>query len=210
LTKPIKSIFYWIGFGIAIIFVVMPVNIFALLINLLIKEPIGLQAEFNPTSFWMFYGLLTLFAIISEFIIALYYHFQLRKGKVPFGDGYGYGMWDYFLRETTSRKIVLLILLLLVSAIAEEIIFRYMALNFFIGIGIPILIAITISAVIFGLAHYSNGGWIYIVNSSFAGFIFALAFLEMGIITAWILHFMWNGLILFQMFIPKLYEIKEK
>jgi membrane protease YdiL (CAAX protease family) len=63
---------------------------------------------------------------------------------------------------------------------------------------------------VFGFAHYSNGGYAYVINSTFAGFIFGLAFLEMGLLSAWILHFFWNFLVLFQMFFPKITGEKEK
>jgi membrane protease YdiL (CAAX protease family) len=155
----------------------------------------------------MYFGILTIFAIISETIIGVYYYLAEEK-SYPIETGYG--IWDYFIINRSIRNYIVLFALLTVSAVMEEIIFRFILMNFLLRFNIGIIYVVIITSILFGLAHYQNGGWIYCVNSVLAGFVFAIVFIEMGLITAWLLHLFWNFIVIFQMFLPLLYEKKEK
>ena len=65
---------------------------------------------------------------------------------------------------------------------------------------------IIFSSLLFGLAHYTNGGWVFTINSTFAGFFFALCYLEMGLIGAWGLHFLWNFIVVTEMLVPAFFS----
>lgn len=192
----------------SLILLFLPFNIFyEILTNFLIQNPTGLKNSISWNDFWMYFGLLTFFAFISEFIIAtMYYYFAEKDYPVESG----YGVWDYFLVDMSWKKGLILITLLMVSAVAEEIIFRYFLLNIFLMLGLYVILAVAIASILFGLAHYGNGGWIYCVNSTFAGIFFCLAFLQHGIMFAWALHFFWNFIVIIQMFLPKLYQQSEE
>jgi membrane protease YdiL (CAAX protease family) len=152
--------------------------------------------------FGYYYFWLVIFAIVSETIIGLYY----RYSTVEYPTESGYGIWDYFIEEPNYKKVILLLVLLGIASIFEEIVFRFFFINILIRFSVAIPIIIIITALVFGLAHYNNGGWIYTVNSTFAGFIFAFTFIQFGLITVWILHFLWNFLVVYQMYLPQLYE----
>ena len=203
----LKQFLVWIFLITITILMFRPINIFYLLIgNFLLQDPIGMIYIFDTVKFFMYFGFLTIFAIVSETIIALYYYYSEEK---IYPTETGYGIWDYFLKNRSIKNFVLLLALLTVSAVMEEIIFRFILMNFMLKFNIALIYAIIISSILFGLAHYQNGGWIFCVNSTFAGFIFSFAFVEMGLITAWFLHFFWNAIIIFQMFLPLLYEKKK-
>jgi hypothetical protein len=55
-------------------------------------------------------------------------------------------------------------------------------------------------SMIFGYAHFENGGWLYVINSFFAGLVFFFFFLQYGLLGSWALHFAWNFLVIAQMF----------
>jgi len=204
----IKQFIAWILIIIIIILMFLPTNIFYIFIGkILLQDPIGMIYIFDAVKFFMYFGLLTLFAIVSETIIGLYYYFSKEK---TYPTEKGYGIWDYFIVNRSIKNFILLLALLTVSAVMEEIIFRFILMNFMLRFNIALIYVIIISSILFGLAHYQNGGWIYCVNSIFAGFIFAFAFIEMGLMTVCFLHFFWNFIVIFQMFLPLLYEKKTK
>lgn len=196
-----KQVSYYFILIIIIALMFFPLNPFYELFGRRFEDALGTHHSFDPILFGFYFFWLFIFAIISQTIIALY--FRYKYGGVPVAEGYG--TWDYFLDNTTFTKIFLLVVLLTVASIFEEIIFRYLIMNFLYGVGLPLILVIIVSSVIFGLAHYGNGGWIYCINSTFAGFIFAFIFLDSGLLTAWFLHFLWNFLVIYQLFLPKLY-----
>lgn len=201
-----KRAFTWILIMFILVLIFQPTNIFYdLLGKNFLQSPVGMIYIFDAVKFFMYFGLLTLFAIVSETIIGLYYYFSKEK---LYPTETGYGIWDYFVVNRSIRNFVLLLSLLTVSAVMEEIIFRFILMNFMLRFGVALVYVVIISSILFGLAHYQNGGWIYCVNSIFAGFIFAFIFVEMGLMTAWFLHFFWNFIVIFQMFLPLLYEKK--
>lgn len=201
-----KRIITWLFLIVIIVLIFQPTNIFYdLLGKNLLQSPVGMIYIFDTVKFFMYFGLLTIFAIVSETIIGLYYYFSKEK---LYPTETGYGIWDYFVVNRSIRNFILLLSLLTVSAVMEEIIFRFILMNFMLRFNIALIYVIIVSSLLFGLAHYQNGGWIYCVNSIFAGFIFAFVFVEMGLMTAWFLHFFWNFIVIFQMFLPLLYEKK--
>jgi len=182
----------------------LPTNIFyQILIVGIFHNPIGLQVRFDLEAFFSYYGLLSLFAIIADTIIAVILYRQMKGKKIKLEEAkpYEYGVWDYFLIDTDWKKVLELFALLTVSAIAEEIIFRFFLINIFTSFQMHFILAIFISSIIFGLMHYINGGWIFIINSTFAGIFFGFAFYYFGIVFSLTLHFFWNILVIFQMFI---------
>ena len=109
-------------------------------------------------------------------------------------------LFDYFLTDTDYKKFIELVVFLTVAAIFEEIIFRFLLINALLLVSLPLIFAISISSILFGLAHYGNGGWAFVVNSLFSGFCFSIIFVDYGFwMSSW-LHFVWNFLIIAQMF----------
>jgi membrane protease YdiL (CAAX protease family) len=206
----IKEFLSWIFVIISLVLLFSPVNIFYEFAGrFLFSQSYGLKFNFEWTSFFMYYGILVFLSILAELIIALYYRFS-EKG---YPKDSGYGVWDYFLKKTTPQKLILLLALLSIASIIEEIVFRFTFFNILliVDFGEYTLISILIiTSLAFGLAHYQNGGWIYCVNSTMAGFVFGLAFINLGLWFAWALHFAWNFLIIFQMFLPKIYGKKTE
>lgn len=195
---------YWLFILFAFAMIFLPLNVFTILLDeILLPDPVGRETNFSFTLFFMYYGFLSLFAIISEFLIALYYRYQMEQGKALEKEE-GYSIWHYFLIDTTFKKVLILLALLSIASVMEEIVFRYILGNVLLRFNLPLFLVVIITSIIFGLMHYSNGGWVFTINSTFAGIFFFLAFYQMGLITAWLLHFLWNFLIIFQMFLPKL------
>jgi len=197
-----QLLYYFILLGILLL-IFLPLNIFYVFIGEpLFNDAIGISFNFDFILFGYFYFWLTIGAIISQTIIALFYRFA--RHTIP--ESKGYGIWDYFLQDISIINVFLLLALLSVASIFEEIVFRFLIINILDVTGLNIILIIIISAIIFGLAHYNNGGWIFCINSTWAGIIFAISFIQMGILSAWFLHFLWNFLVVYQMFIPKIYE----
>lgn len=199
------SIIFICGFPIIIFFTY---NIYHNIIFALLINPIGLESNFDFNKIVMYYGYLTLFAILSEVII-LFYYYKKYKG-IPSEESYG--LWGWFIKDLSWKKVFLLILLLSIASFFEEIMFRFMIINIGLTFGIHLLILIIASTIIFGLMHYQNGGWLYTINSTFAGIFFALCFIELGLYPVTFLHFLWNFLVVFQMLFPYWLDnaLKEK
>ena len=190
----------------ALILLVLPFNIFYeiftnILLKNFLKNPVGLENNLDLLAFFAFYGLLSLFAILSEFIIILYVHYKIKGKTVIYEEEEPkFGTWDYFLTDTDYKKFIELVVYLTVAAIFEEIIFRFFLINALLLVSLPLIFAISISSIHFGLAHYGNGGWAFVVNSLFSGFCFSIIFIDYGFwMSSW-LHFVWNFLIIAQMF----------
>jgi membrane protease YdiL (CAAX protease family) len=197
----------WLFVVASLMLLFSPINVFyEFLGKHIFSKLYGIQFNFDWVSFFMYYGILVLLSLLAELIIALYYRFSNK----PYPKQSGYGMWDYFLKEITPQKVILLLGLLSVASIIEEIVFRFTFFNILIHLQLQysLLTILIISSVAFGLAHYQNGGWIYCVNSMMAGFVFGVAFIQLGMWFAWALHFAWNFLIVFQMFLPLIYGRK--
>jgi len=123
-------------------------------------------------------------------------------------------LYEHFLVEPTPRKITILSLLLTVAAFEEEIIYRYFIINLLAIFPVfwgspPLPSAITIiiiSAVIFGFAHRQNGNVIYVINSMLGGVVFAWFFMVYGIMGGFILHLVWNAIVIVQQWIAIKYS----
>ncbi|MFX1453766.1 MAG: CPBP family intramembrane glutamic endopeptidase [Promethearchaeota archaeon] len=211
--RDMERVLNYIYVGIALFLLVLPFNIFYeiftnILLKNLLENPVGLQVRFNITVFFAYYGLLSLFSIIATFIIALIYYYQSKKTKevviviaAEEDTTPTFGTWEYFLTDTDYKKFFMLIVFLTFAAIFEEILFRFFLINLLLMFAIPIFVAIIISGIIFGLAHYGNGGWHFVVNSIFSGIIFGFSFYYYGLFFSTFLHFCWNFLVVAQMFI---------
>lgn len=162
-----------------------------------------------------YFGILSIVSFIIEFSVVIYYYYSPIRispedmNKTP-------TLFEYFLTDRSAKKWFLLISLLVFASIYEEIVYRYFYINLFIFIMgifiIPIVpsiyVSILLASFLFGMAHRENGGWSYVINSLFAGIIFSLCFIWYGIITSWILHLLWNMLIILQQLVTILWKEK--
>lgn len=153
------------------------------------------------------YFKLILMAIFIDLLWSLY--IRHTNSEVVIADNLA-PLWEYFLGSNRNViRTIVLITFLAVAAFFEELFYRFIVLNLTSSImvvfgstntSIIFYVSVLLSSLWFGWAHYGNGGWIYVLNSFFAGVIFALAYINHGIIASWLLHFLWNGLIMIQLF----------
>lgn len=158
---------------------------------------------------WMDLSLMLVVSVVLELLYAGYLYRHPKEEVEPDNTNW---MWSYFLTKRNWKKIVLLALLLIVAAFYEELIYRYLFLNIMVEwdfLYTYIWIPIIISSAFFGYAHKDNGGWFYVTNSFFAGIIFCHAYLVAGLNGSWILHLVWNALIVTQMLINILMNTKR-
>jgi len=197
-----------IGFFILLNLAIIPLFASENILNTVITrffltDPIGLTMNFDGLMFWALYGLLGFFAIVSEFIVVFY----LFKNRTLASEEEDLGMWSYFAMNPSIKKAIYLFSLLSVASIVEEIVFRFILINIGIKYNFPIPLIVIVSSLVFGIAHFKNGNsWIFVPNPTFAGIMFSIAFLQMGLFSAWLLHFFWNFLVVFQMVIPVILE----
>jgi hypothetical protein len=68
---------------------------------------------------------MVVFSVIAQIIIlAILIYINKYKQKVE-TEGEGYGIWDYFLRKPTLKKILAFFIFISVASLWEEIVFRY-------------------------------------------------------------------------------------
>ena len=205
--KSLVLVLFLIGFFCTLI----PFNPFYL--GLDVALPIKWYVPIINWEFFMWfsaaYGWLTLFALVAMAIIVFYFKRKTRS------KGTGRSMresskkdvvtpiFDNFIEQPTFRKILVLLFLLIIASFVEEVIYRYAVFNFiYLALSaipaISMIVATIASGLIFGWAHKDNGYVVYIVNSSLAGFVFAIMFVQYGLDGAWLLHFAWNLLVVFE------------
>lgn len=150
----------------------------------------------------VYYSLLVLGGFLAQFIIIQILNRRRAEG-ITISRGEGYTRWDYFVQEPSGSKIALLVLYLLMASFAEEVIYRYFifqAIYFpfaiYSWVFIGVILATIISAIIFGVAHRVNGFFGYVVNSMIGGLFFGLFFFYWGLFGSWMLHFLWNFLVI--------------
>lgn len=202
---------YYISFFaiiLGLILFLLPTNIFYFRLDVIFPlkwwDASTLSSEFWLHKFWEYYGWLTIFSFISMVLTILY----LKRKNIRISSGSGgdkvSSIFQYFIERPTFKKIFILSMLLIVASFMEEIIYRYTIFNFMLLIQIPFVLAVLISALIFGVAHSGNGFIIYVINSSFAGIFFAICFYEYGLIASWLLHLFWNVLVVVEQYITLL------
>jgi hypothetical protein len=148
--------------------------------------PIKFFIPLNMVFLWdllVYYSLLVLGSFLAQFIIIQILVRRKKKKLTIRSEHEEYSLWDYFIQKPS--------------------IYRYFIFEgfywFFYIYGLNLLgliVATTISAFLFGLAHKSNGFFGYVVNSMIGGIFFGLFFFQWGLFGSWMLHFFWNFLVI--------------
>lgn len=168
--------------------------------------PIRIYYPMNTMFFYdmlVYYTLLVFGSFLTQFII-IQMLVRYKQKEIPIkSDDDGGSLWDYFIQDATPKKTLTLILFLLVASLSEEIIFRYFL---FQAILLPfqfiywnifgMILATAVTSLLFGIAHRSNGFFGYVVNSIIGGVFFGLFFYQWGLFGSWMLHFLWNFLVI--------------
>lgn len=206
-----RKLLLFIEIIIAIIIIIIPVNFFYLRIDQCTLcyswfNPYMLDPQFWYKDLMAGYGLLTLLSVAAMVMMILYYKSKKRQLTRIGSDSENdvvTNMFDAFLTGSQKgKKFITLALLLISASLVEEITYRWLIINGLTVIDIPFIshpiVIIIVSSIAFGWAHEANGFILYVFNSSLAGVIFALFYMSYGLLPVWILHLLWNTLIVIE------------
>ncbi|MFX1501753.1 MAG: type II CAAX prenyl endopeptidase Rce1 family protein [Promethearchaeota archaeon] len=103
-------------------------------------------------------------------------------------------VFQFFTKDLTYKKVILLIILFPLVALIEELIYRSLLLSILIYyLNLDFFLSIIIVSVIFGSVHYSTSkNWSHVISTFVSSIIYSLALIQLGLLYPWIFHLMTN------------------
>ena len=172
--------------------------------SLMIKGP-----NFN------FYGISTSFdyGIIFFFLIFMGVFILINRQESTNKESKNGNLTQIFKFLTTNpstNKKLLLLMLISSLTLCEEVFFRYLLINMIISYtNLDLLFTIMLVSLVFALLHILNhkklnkNTIIHLNICFFYSVIFSITMISNGLFFAWILHYFWNFLLVFQVIVKK-------
>jgi len=113
-------------------------------------------------------------------------------------EGRGDEIFQYFTRNLTYKKVLILIILFPLVAFVEELIYR----SFLLGVIIYVTnwnytISIIFISIIFGMVHYfTSHNWGHVFSTLLSSIIYSLALIQLGLLYPWMFHLLTNAFVL--------------
>ncbi|NVM34234.1 MAG: CPBP family intramembrane metalloprotease [Candidatus Lokiarchaeota archaeon] len=112
--------------------------------------------------------------------------------------GSGDDIFQFFTKNFTYKKVILLVILFPLVAFIEELIYRSFLLSVLTYyLNWDYILSIIVISVIFGLVHYSTSqNWGHVISTLISSIIYSLALIQLGLLYPWIFHLMTNLFVL--------------
>ena len=168
------------------------------------NELVGITHHHNIVLF-LFY-----FSIILLKLIGIKIYFS-RNVKI-LEEGGGDEIFQFFTKNISYKKILLLIIFFPLIAFIEELIYRTLLLSVLTYyLNWNYILSIIFISVIFGLVHYSTSkNWGHLISTFISSVIYSLALIQLGILYPWIFHLTTNlFVLLFYYQLKKKFKFKE-
>jgi len=151
---------------------------------------VGIRHNHNLILF-LIYASIILFKLIG---IKIYF----SRNTTILEEGKGDDIFQFFTKNVTYKKLILLVILFPLVAFIEELIYRSFLLSVLIYyLNWDYILSIIIISVIFGLVHYSaSHNWGHVISTLISSIIYSLALIQLGLIYPWIFHLMTNLFVL--------------
>lgn len=132
--------------------------------------------------------------ILKLIVIKIYFTKKLKTSKIERGDD----IFQFFVREFSYKKLLMLILLFPLSAFVEEFIYRSFLISIFTYyFNWDVIVSIIFVSIVFGLVHYSTSkNWGHVISTLISSFIYSFAMIQLGILYPWLFHLLTNLLVL--------------
>ena len=172
-------------FGNVILFNSMSITVF-----IPFNELVGITHHHNVLLFILY------FSIILLKLIGIKVYFS-RSVKI-LEDGGGDDIFQFFTKNISYKKVLLLVILFPLVAFIEELIYRTLlisVLTYYLNWNY--ILSIIFISIIFGLVHYSTSqNWGHVISTLISSIIYSLALIQLGILYPWIFHLSTNLIVL--------------
>ncbi|MFX1567341.1 MAG: type II CAAX prenyl endopeptidase Rce1 family protein [Promethearchaeota archaeon] len=136
------------------------------------------------------------FSIILLKLIGIKVYFS--KNVRILEEGGGDEIFQFFTKDISYKKILLMLILFPLVAFIEELIYRTLlisVLTYYLNWNFTL--SIFFISVIFGLVHYSSSqNWGHVISTLISSVIYSLALVQLGILYPWIFHLATNLFVL--------------
>jgi len=162
-----------------------------------------------------FYGISTSFdyTIIFYFLIFIGFFIlinRLKPSNKKSKNGNFNQIFNFLTNNPSIHKNFLLLILISSLTLFEEVFFRYLLINMIISYtNLDLFFTIMIVSLIFALLHIFNhkklgkNTFIHLNICFFYSIIFSITMISNGLLFAWILHYFWNFLLVFNIIAKK-------
>ncbi len=151
---------------------------------------IGIKHNHNIILF-LFY-----FSIILLKLVGIKVYFS--KNVKFLEEGRGDEIFQFFTKNITYKKVILLLIFFPLVAFIEELIYRTLLISILTYyLNLDYTLSIIFISIIFGLVHYSTSqNWGHAISTLISSIIYSLALIQLGIIYPWIFHLSTNLFVL--------------
>ena len=162
-----------------------------------------------------FYGISTSFdySIIFYFFIFIVFFFllnRLKPSNKKSKNGDFAQIFNFLTTNPSIYKKCLLLILISSLTLFEEVFFRYLLINVIISYtNLDLFFTIMMISLIFAFLHIFNhkkfdkNAIIHLNICFFYSIIFSITMISNGLLFAWLLHYFWNFLLVFQVLVKK-------
>ena len=112
--------------------------------------------------------------------------------------GKGDEIFQYFTKDLSNKKKLLIPILFPLSALIEELIYRSLILSFLIYyFNVNSIVGIFFASIIFGVVHLSaSKNWGHVVSTLLSSVIYFIALIQLGLLYSWAFHLTTNVFVL--------------
>jgi membrane protease YdiL (CAAX protease family) len=136
------------------------------------------------------------FSVIILKLLGIKVYFS--RNKKFFEVGQGDEIFQFFIKERDSKRIIFIVILFPLSALVEELIYRSLLISIFTYyLNFNYILSIIVISIIFGLVHYSTShNWGHVISTLLSSIIYSLALIQLGILYPWLFHLSTNLFVL--------------
>ena len=160
----------------------------------------GISTSFDSSIIFYFLIFIGLFVLID----------RLKPSNKESRNGNFTQIFKFLMNNPSTYKKLLLLLLISLLTLYEEVIFRYLLINVIISYtNLDLFFTIMLVSITFTLLHIFNhkkldkNTFIHLNICFFYSIIFSVTMISNGLFFAWLLHFFWNFLLVFQILFEK-------
>ncbi|MFX1288409.1 MAG: lysostaphin resistance A-like protein, partial [Promethearchaeota archaeon] len=126
--------------------------------------------------------------------IKVYFMKKIRNPEIERGND----IFQFFVRELSYRKVLMLVILFPLLAFVEEFIYRSFLISIFTYyLNWSVITSIIFVSIIFGLVHYSTSkNWGHVFSTLISSLIYSFALIQLGILYPWLFHLSTNLFVL--------------
>ncbi len=160
----------------------------------------GISTSFDYSIIFYFLLFIGLFILIN----------RLKPSDKESKNGNFTQIFKFLMNNPSTYKKLLLLLLISLLTLYEEVIFRYLLINVIISYtNLDLFFTIMLVSITFTLLHIFNhkkldkNAIIHLNICFFYSIIFSITLISNGLFFAWLLHYFWNFLLVFQVIVKK-------